>query len=125
MFGITFRDPLRNFFDMSEVVPALSNRYNVNETDDGIVITTDLPGVKESDIEVSSEAGILSVRAARKDGTRSYYYSWTLPKHVDLEKINAEYEDGVLTLNLPKQEQSKRRLIEVKAKKQLAETAVA
>ena len=119
------RDPFRDLFNLNldGVIPATS--YNVSESSDSVTITTDMPGVKESDIRVASENGILSVSAQRKDGTRSYSYSWTLPETVNVEGIVAEYEDGVLTLALPKQEQAKKRLIEVKVKKQLAEKATA
>ena len=119
------RDPFRDLFNfnLDGVIP--TNNYHVKESDDSITVTTDLPGVKESDIKVASEDGILSVSARRKDGTRSYAYSWSLPDTVDVEKIDAEYEDGVLTLTLPKQEKAKMRRIEVKVKKQLAETATA
>ena len=119
------RDPFRDLFNLNfdGVIPATT--YNVSESEDSVTITTDMPGVKESDIRVASENGILSVSAQRKDGTRSYSYSWTLPETVNVEGITAEYEDGVLTLALPKQEQAKKRLIEVKVKKQLVEKAAA
>ena len=119
------RDPFRDLFNLNfdGVIPATT--YNVSESEDSVAITTDMPGVKESDIRVASENGILSVSAQRKDGTRSYSYSWTLPDTVNVEGITAEYEDGVLTLSLPKQEKAKMRRIEVSVKKQLAEKAAA
>lgn len=119
------RDPFRDLFNLNldGVIPATT--YNVSESEDSVTITTDMPGVKESDIRVASENGILSVSAQRKDGTRSYSYSWTLPDTVNVEGIAAEYEDGVLTLTLPKQEKAKMRRIEVSVKKQLAEKAAA
>ena len=119
------RDPFRDLFNLNldGVIPATT--YNVSESEDSVTITTDMPGVKESDIRVASENGILSVSAQRKDGTRSYSYSWTLPDTVNVEGIAAEYEDGVLTLTLPKQEKAKMRRIEVAVKKQLAEKAAA
>ena len=119
------RDPFRDLFNLNfdGVIPTTT--YNVSESEDSVTITTDMPGVKESDIRVASENGILSVSAQRKDGTRSYSYSWTLPDTVNVEGIAAEYEDGVLTLTLPKQEKAKMRRIEVSVKKQLAEKAAA
>lgn len=120
MIGLNF-DPFRSLFDMTEVVPR--STYNVNETDDGITITTDLPGVKLENIQIAAENNVLSVRAERKG--RSYSYAWTLPKTVNTEAIEAEYEDGVLTLTLPKLETAKLRRITVKAKKELASAASA
>ena len=119
------RDPFRDLFNLNfdGVIPTTT--YNVSESEDSVTITTDMPGVKESDIRVASENGILSVSAQRKDGTRSYSYSWTLPDTVNVEGIAAEYEDGVLTLTLPKQEKAKMRRIKVSVKKQLAEKAAA
>ena len=120
MIGLNF-DPFRSLFDMTEVVPR--SIYSVNETEDSILITTDLPGVKLEDIQIAAENNVLSVRAERKG--RSYSYAWSLPKTVNAEVIEAEYEDGVLTLNLPKLETAKLRQIPVKAKKELAASASA
>lgn len=125
MLRFSTRDPFRDLFNFNLDGVFPTTNYNVKESDDSITITTDLPGVKESDIQVASENGILSVNARRKDGTRTYTYSWTLPDTVDVENIAAEYEDGVLTLALPKQEKAKMHRIEVKVKKQLAETVAA
>ena len=51
MIGLLTRDPLRSFFDMTEA----RNTYNVDENENSISITTDLPGVKQEDIQISLE----------------------------------------------------------------------
>jgi len=118
---IGFFDPFHSLFDMTEAIPR--STYSVDETDENIAITADLPGVKQEDIQIALENGVLSVYAKRKG--HSYAYAWLLPKTVDNEAIEAEYENGVLTLTLPKLETAKLRQIPVKVKKELAATATA
>lgn len=114
-------DPFGDFLGLRESVP-----YTVSENQDGITITLDLPGVTEKDIKVGVEDSVLSVRAERSKGTiATYSYSWSLPRAINVDAVDASYENGVLTLMLPKREESKPRQIAVKAAKQLAETATA
>lgn|SRR5271157_117265 len=114
MLGTSFRDPFKDLFVALDEV--LDNRnYNVNENHDSIVLTADLPGVKQSDIRVVVEGNILSIQAQR-GSTRSWAYSWIMPASVNTENITCGYEDGVLTVDLPKLESAKMRQIEVAAK---------
>jgi HSP20 family molecular chaperone IbpA len=78
--------------------------------DDDIVYQLDLPGIKASDAKVEIRNGVLSVQAERKDGNNySKYAQHFLVKEsdVDSEKINANMSDGVLTISIPKKEESK------------------
>lgn len=88
----------------------------------------DLPGVKKEDIDVKIENNILSISAVRKikkEIDRKDYYvmessfgrierSFTIPKGIDMEKVNAEYNNGRLTIDLEKEERLKPKAIEVK-----------
>lgn len=99
------------------------------EDKDNITVTAELPGLKQEEIDVSLEGRTLSISGERKrDETQgkgeSYraerYYgrfhrSITLPQTVDAARISASYKDGILSVRLPKAEESKPKRIEVKA----------
>jgi len=91
-------------------------------------VEVDLPGVKKEDIEVKIDNNILTVsgeRKMKKEVKKKDYYlmessfgkierSFTVPKGIDQEKINAEYKDGRLIVDLEKEERLKPKKIEVK-----------
>lgn len=93
-----------------------------------VVLTAELPGVRRDDIKVSMEGQSLMLEAERHidtDVQRDRYHriergygtfrrSFTLPPTVDPTRIAAEYADGLLTVRLPRREESKPRQIEVK-----------
>ena len=98
---------------------------NVSETDKEIRITAELPGVTEQDIEVSLDDDVLTIRGEkkfeRKDDKENFHFversygtfqrSLRLPYAVDSEQVQASFENGVLTLTVPKtgrQERSRR-----------------
>ena len=112
--------------------PAIDVRANPEE----VVFLCDVPGLKHEDIEVSIEAGTLTIKGNRRyDGGekdqvwlgRSYgafEKSFTLPDLVDAEQMTADLADGVLTIRVPKKPQAKPRRIEIgggSAHKQLGE----
>jgi HSP20 family protein len=94
-------------------------RMDVTENDRGYVVKADIPGVSKEDIKVSVEGGEVSISAEvkrekeTKEGekllrTERYYgaveRSFTLPADVNFEKAEAKFDNGVLTLTLPKAE---------------------
>ena len=124
-------DPLANFFDHR----ATDNRetglkVDLAEKENHYAISAELPGVKSEDLNVSVEKDVLSISAEKRDDfdgkedgvyrrERSYgrvSRSFHLGNQVDVDKINAEYKDGVLTLTLPKVEAAKPREVKVKVK---------
>jgi HSP20 family protein len=100
---------------------------DIYETEAGVTLQVDLPGHDPKAIEVKVEKSVLTIRSERKadpaakDSARRlergfgvYTRSFTLPDTVDAQKVEARYENGVLTLSLPRKEESKPRVIEVK-----------
>jgi len=91
------------------------------ETNEAYLVTIDIPGVNNSDIDLSIQENKLIVVADRKnpfdkEGKSDYQYrkSLLLPKNIDFDKINAHYENGVLNLTIPKlSEQITKKKIEV------------
>ena len=105
-------------------VPAI----DVFETaDKDVVVKVDLPDVKREDIKVTFENNILSIEGERKfvsDESREQYHrlergygafrrSFTLPTSVDAARVEAAYQDGVLTVKLPRREEARPRQIKV------------
>ncbi|MCU1383740.1 MAG: Small heat shock protein [Acidobacteria bacterium] len=92
---------------------------DVVEDTDKIELYADLPGVKQEDLDIQVEKDVLTIRGERKlarPGERvagAFSRAFTLPKHVDVEKIAASLRDGVLTLTLPKRPEAQPRQIKV------------
>ncbi|GAB3908202.1 Hsp20/alpha crystallin family protein [Mucilaginibacter boryungensis] len=98
-------------------VPAV----NIAETENEFHIELAAPGLKKEDFKISLDKDVLSVSVEKKteatDETkkyskREYSYksfvrSFTLPDSVDYAKIDAEYTDGILKLNIAKKEEAK------------------
>jgi HSP20 family protein len=104
---------------------------NVEETGDGLVLTAEVPGMTAEDIEIELENNILTIRGEKsfertegEDEKRyhvwerrqgSFQRSFTLPRTVRAEDIKAEYENGILTIRLPKAPEAKSRKIQIGA----------
>jgi HSP20 family protein len=102
---------------------------DIAEDKDRIVLTAELPGFQEDQIEIQMEGGVLTLRGERKfeeekEGRsfhrveRSYgqfVRSFTLPSNVDRENIQANFHDGLLEVTLPKREEAKPRQIRITA----------
>jgi len=102
---------------------------DIEEEDDKYLIKADLPGVDKKDIEVKLENGVLSIRGEKKTeketgkGTKhhrterfhgTFARSFTLPDAVKPDQVDAAYKDGVLSLTIPKAEESKPKSIDIK-----------
>jgi HSP20 family protein len=100
---------------------------DIYETPNELVVKADLPDVNEKDIDIRVENNLLTIRGERKFESNvsednylrvertygSFSRSFTLPNTVNAETIHAEYKNGVLTVNLPKREESKPRQVKV------------
>ena len=103
---------------------------DINESSDTFIIAADLPGIKKSDIEVKVEENVLILKAERKIDKKNvnekYHFSerrsgtfsrsFKLPKSVKEEKITADFDNGVLSIIIPKAEDAitSNRLVKVK-----------
>src|SRR5262249_1320952 len=102
---------------------------DIVEEKDRILLTAELPGFQEKDIQIQMEGGVLTIRGERrsedqKEGRtfhrieRSYgefVRSFTLPNNVDRENIKASFHNGLLEVELPKREEAKPRQIKISA----------
>lgn len=95
---------------------------DVYEDKDNAYVRAELPGVKREDVSVETVNGVLTLSASRKqksgeeEQSFSFTRSLTLPDNVQADKVSAAYEDGVLTVTLPKREEAKPRKVTVAVK---------
>jgi HSP20 family protein len=100
---------------------------DVYENGEKVVLKLDVPGIKEEDLDIRVENQTLSVRGERKFESEekeenfhrierrygSFYRSFSLPTSVDTENVQANYEAGVLKLELKKKASAQPRQIKV------------
>ena len=124
------------FFRGNALRPSWSNvevtapdvRIDVTEDDGAYRVKADIPGVEKNDIDVSINDNQVSISAeikretTRKEGERNMvteraygqvYRSFTLPTDVERDKAEAHYENGVLSLVLPKKQNGSARKLTV------------
>jgi len=103
---------------------------DIKENEGGYSMEIELPGMTNKDIEVKVEGNLLTISSKKKDEKeekqkdyvlkerRSYSFSrsFVLPENTDSEKISAEFKNGLLTLDVPKTEAAKPKLLEIKVK---------
>ena len=102
---------------------------DIYETEDRFVVHVELPGIEPDSVDLSVEDSTLTIRGERgfydevnEDSFHrverrfgSFMRSLTLPQTADAERIQAGFDKGVLTIEVPKVEQAKPRRIEIKA----------
>lgn len=129
-------DLFRPFFDdlMSTPFGRMGSSMRVPDTDviereNEIEVVCELPGLTRDEVELSLENNILTIsgekREQHEDGQKGETYhlserrwgrfsrSFVLPREVDQERIDATFEDGVLTVTIPKSEKARRRRIDI------------
>lgn len=137
---VTFRREMDRMFDdffgrgTSRPAPAgwqmLTPAIDIDETGQEIVVTAELPGISDKDVEVSVAGDILTIRGEKraeheeKSGDATYMErrfgsfsrSVRLPFEIKDERVDAKFKDGLLTIHLPKPAELQKavRRIEVK-----------
>ena len=100
-----------------------SPAVNVAENAGSFTIEVAAPGLDKKDFNVTIDRNILTVRCERKEeseenklrftrrefGFMAFRRSFTLPSAIDTEAISGRYENGILTLELPKRDDAKER----------------
>ena len=98
---------------------------NIIETEEGLVLTADIPGAAKETLDVNVEKGILTISAPtshtmpgqpvyQEFELANYYRQFSIPESLDHEKARADFTNGILTLTVPKAEAAKPKRIEVK-----------
>jgi HSP20 family protein len=113
----------------SEWLPSV----DLKEEDGEFVLTGEFPGLTEDDIKVEIEQNVLTLKGEKKSEREetqekngrwhliersygSFQRSFTLPGNVDASKIDAKFENGVLTVHMPKRKETAARQIAVTGK---------
>jgi HSP20 family protein len=125
---------LARMFDDSPVATGSNGgnwipRVNVEETKDELVLSAELPGMKEEDVSIELENNVLTISGEKSeertegDEERRYHVwerrygafqrSFTLPRTVRAETIRASFDGGILTIHMPKSEEAKTRKIAI------------
>ena len=110
---------------ISQKLRALTPSVDIYENSEEILLFADLPGVKKDDITIDLDNGQLTVVGNRymeqeKDmqleefGSAQFRRVFSVPQGIDQTKVDAELNDGVLKLHLPKSESVKPRRIEIR-----------
>lgn len=102
---------------------------DVRETNDELHVTAELPGLRSEDVSVTVENGVLTISGEKKQEVQegkedgNYYLferhygrferSFTLPRTVNADQVKARFENGILTVSLPKAEEAKPRKVQI------------
>lgn len=136
---VSLRSAMDRLFEDSFVSPitwrtlangeGIAPPIDVRETDDELIVTASLPGIKAEDVDITMTGQHLTLRGEFKsadevDGERylyrerragSFSRSLELPVRVQGDRAHASFDDGILTLRVPKAEEVKPRQIRISA----------
>ena len=132
MFSNRLSRILGSPWDTPEPTGSWIPAVNVEESADELLLTAELPGMREEDVNIDIENNILTIhgekREEREEGGEghrfhvwerrygSFHRAFTLPRSVDAEAIRADFDGGVLTVRMPKAAEAKSRTIEIAGK---------
>jgi HSP20 family protein len=123
-----FEAPLAELACSSQLLSGWTPAFDIYEDKDNFYVRAELPGVRKEDIDLSMHSGTLSISGERKGDEKlkdaevyraerffgRFQRTIALPTQVAVEKIKAQYKDGILSVTLPKAEEAKPKHIEVK-----------
>jgi len=142
---MTLRDAMDKLFEDSFVRPSHlawpelgrgDPPVDMYQTANGVVVKASIPGLKPDEVDISITGDILTIKGEHKEDKETkeqdYFYkehrcgafnrSLAIPVQVKADKAEATFENGVLTLTLPKAEEAKPKQIKVKAKQTIEGT---
>jgi HSP20 family protein len=123
-----------SFVRPSRLLPELGERepdLDIYQTDEDVVVKAALPGVKPEEVDISITGDVLTIKGEHKEEEEvkeadyfckerrygAFSRSVSIPVQVKAEGAEALFENGILTLTLPKAEETKPKQIKVKSKK--------
>ena len=127
-FDDFFRGDL--FDASSQLSQSWTPAIDVSETKESYVIHAELPGVKKDDVKITMHDNLISIRGEKKSETEkktenlhrierrygTFERSFALAGTVKNDAVEAKYDNGVLTITLPKTEEAKEKIVDVKVK---------
>ena len=135
---VSLREAMDRLFNESMVRPngmlgrtAATPAYDLYETEDGLTFRFAVPGIQAENVEITANQGVLTVKGTYPQPAEEakgwiwhvrglpqggeFQYSFRLPTAVDADRAEAHFENGVLTLTLPKAESVKPKRIQIAA----------
>jgi HSP20 family protein len=120
------------FQDQGTITSTWFAPTDVSEDQNSLQISMELPGVNPEDVRLSLENNILTIRGEKRQGSEEnnervhrfertygvFERTFALPNTVDVDKIEARYENGVLLVRIPKAERARPREIQVTSSNQ-------
>jgi len=123
-----FLNPLNSDFlgnTFFNFLPSTKNQFpkvDISETKDNFLITADLPGIDEKNVDISLDGGMLTIKGEKKTATEdkheefytkershgTFQRSFEFPAIIDENKIGASFSNGVLTVKMPKTPEAKK-----------------
>lgn len=121
MMNRFFEEPF--FQSQSSFMPAI----NVKEEQEQYIVEAELPGMDAKDVDIEVSGNILTIRGERKQETEqegrqthmiessygAFQRSFTLPDHVNVDQIRADHKNGILYIQIPKDQSQKVRKIDI------------
>ena len=138
---MTLRDAMNRLFEESFLAPGVFGAeassgvaapMDIYETGNQVVLHAAVPGIKPEDLDVSITGDVLTIKGEYKSEEQgesnrqyirqerrfgSFCRQLTLPSAVDANKVNATFENGILTLEMPKREEVKPKSVKIQPKK--------
>ena len=133
---MTLREAMDHLFDDAFTRPLTlrdgwsAPAINMYQTDDEVVVKASLPGVKADEVQINITGEVLTLKGETRQVEEKKEKAWhmreqrwgaferavALPTEVVADKAKAEFENGILTISLPKAEEVKPKIINIKAK---------
>ncbi len=133
---ITLREKMNRLFedavisrgeDKDMISSTWTPTVDIYENENSLVLTAEVPGVDENNIEIKIEDNTLTLKGERnfeKETSEenyhriersygSFYRSFSIPRNIDQEKIKAEHDNGVLRITMPKKHELKPKTVKV------------
>jgi HSP20 family protein len=122
-----------SFFGESPLTPARNTvqpAVDIRETGSAYMLEAELPGYDEKAIEVHVDGGVLTIASKKEEQSEkkeerfiirerrsaSFSRSFKLPENADLDAISANFNNGLLSLEIKKRAEAKKRIIEIEKK---------
>lgn len=134
LFGLTLREIAKDFdrifyngSNEATETTFWAPRVNISESPEEVIISADLPGVRQEDLSVQMDGDSLILRGSRREDIATegetfhrvektygaFQRTFTLPMSVERDHIKASLKDGVLKIAIPKHEEAKPKLIPI------------
>lgn len=118
VFSKLFNDLMENDFPMFRPNTGNLPAVNISETESSYHIELSSPGFSKADISIAIDGDTLTISGEKSNETeenqkkysrkefsfQNFKRSFTMPEHVDNEKIVGKFEDGILSIDMPKKE---------------------